>query len=220
MSETITAYKGFDADWKCRDFQYEVGKTYTHGGRIEICSAGFHACEYPLDVFAYYTPNTSRFAIVEQTGDLARHDDDTKIASSGIKISAEIDLAGIIKAAIEYTFSRANPVEPNSAASATGERGAASATGERGAASATGESGAASATGWSGAASATGLHSVAMACGQDGRALASLSGAIVLVNRADNGAIRHIRASKVGENGIRPDCFYVLDDTGNFQEAT
>lgn len=28
--ETIIAYKGFDKDWKCRGFQYEVGMRREH----------------------------------------------------------------------------------------------------------------------------------------------------------------------------------------------
>ena len=43
--------------------------------------------------------------------------------------------------------------------------------------------------------------------------------AIVLSNRDDEGVIHHIRASKVGENGIKPDTWYSLDDSGNFVEA-
>jgi hypothetical protein len=38
------------------------------------------------------------------------------------------------------------------------------------------------------------------------------------VNRTDDGAIRHIRASKVGENGIESGKWYTLDDTGAFVE--
>jgi DNA invertase Pin-like site-specific DNA recombinase len=35
-----------------------------------------------MDVWAYYGPGDSRFAIVEQSGDLARHEGDSKIASA------------------------------------------------------------------------------------------------------------------------------------------
>ena len=96
----ITTYKGFGMDWKCRDFQYELGKFYEHKGSAVACESGFHACEYPLDVFRYYAPATSRFAVVEQSGELSRHSDDSKVASSKIKVSAELNLAGLIKAAI------------------------------------------------------------------------------------------------------------------------
>ena len=198
--EVIESFKGFDSNLRCRYFQYEIGKTYRHDGEIKACGSGFHACEYPLDVFRYYPPADSRFARTTQTGQTDREQDsDSKVASSEITIKAEISIADLIKAAIEYTFKRAKPVDPASPASATGVRGAASATGD------------------SGAASATGDHSVAIATGFYGRAMAGPSGAIVLVNRDDNGAIRHIRASNVGENGIEPNVWYTLNDAGEFE---
>ncbi|GAB3416808.1 hypothetical protein GCM10027318_34180 [Massilia agilis] len=235
--EVIVSYKGFDQNWRCRGFQYALGETFTHDGKVEACASGFHACEYPLDVLNYYPPAGNKFAIVEQSGELSRHSEDTKVASKVLKVSAEITLPGLIKAAIEYTVSRCNPVDPESpayskeaqgAASATGTRGAASATGYSGAASATGDSGAASATGTrgaasatgdSGAASATGPHSVAMASGYAGRAMAGETGAIVLVYRNDEDQLVHIRASKVGDNGIKAGVWYSLDAEGQFVEC-
>ena len=169
----ITTYKGFDKNLQCRGFQYAIGQTYQHEGPVEACAGGFHACEHPLNVFSYYAPAGSRFAVVEQGGELSRHIDDTKVASRTITIKAEIDLPGLIRAAIEYTFSRAKTVDPKSPASATGTRGAASATGYSGAASATGDCGAASATGTRGAASATGDCGAASATGYSGAASAS-----------------------------------------------
>ena len=217
---TIITYKGFDKDLKCRGFQYEVGQTYQHEGPVEACSGGFHACEHPLNVFSYYPPAAgSRFAVVEQSGDLSRHGEDTKVSSRTITIKAELDLPGLIRAAIEYTFSRANPVDPESPASATGDQGAASATGYWGAASATGYRGAASATGDQGAASATGDRGAAISVGYKGRAMASDTGAIVLAYRNEDGEIIHIRASKVGDNGIKAGVWYSLDKDGEFFEV-
>ena len=217
--EVVTAYKWFDANMQCRGFQFAVGETYTHDGPVKACESGFHSCEYPLDIFSYYLPAGARFATVEAVGDISRHGDDSKLASRSITVKSELSLAGLIKAAVEYTTSRCNPVDPGSPASATGHRGAASATGHRGAASATGDYSAASATGTQGAASATGTHSVACGLGYGSRAMAGESGAVVLVRRADNGSITHIRASKVGENGIEPGVWYTLDERGEFQRA-
>ncbi|KCB25999.1 hypothetical protein [Bordetella hinzii] len=228
QEEVVTSYKAFNADLTCtggdKPFQYEVGKTYEMKGPIKACDRGFHACEYPLNVFDYYPPAGSRFALVEQGGKISREGSDTKLASSRITIKAEIGLAGLIKAAIEYTFSRAKPEGETAtgyrgAASATGYRGAASATGYQGAASATGYQGAASATGDQGAASATGDQGAAMACGYAGKAMGALGNALFLVYRDDDYVIRKAAAAIVGENGIKPDTWYSLSAEGEFIEA-
>ena len=171
-------YKGFDKNMQCRGFRYEVGKEYETEDAA-ACKTGFHACEYPLDVLKYYVPAESRYAVVEQSGKISKSGEDTKVASTKIKIVAEIGIAGLVKAAVEYTKTRAkeepggNATGYQGAASATGNQGAASATGDHGAASATGYQGAASATGYLGAASATGDHGAASAAGYQGAASAT-----------------------------------------------
>ena len=58
-----------------------------------------------------------------------------------------------------------------------------------------------------------------MNIGVYGMAKAGQDGAIVLCNHDSDYNIRHIRASKVGENGVKPDTWYVLDDNGEFKEV-
>jgi len=226
-TDKITTYKGFDKNLACRGFQYEIGKTYTMEG-AKACEYGFHACEYPLDVFGYYAPAGNKFAIVEQSGTLSRHNADTKVASSVIAVSAEIDIAGMVKAAIGYTVSKCDPVK---AKHSTGTRSASSATGYRSASSATGDQSASSATGYRSASLSTGYlasasvekdnsHSVAIAAGELGKAKGAVGCAIVLVNRCpETGAIRHIKAAKVGEEGIKAGVFYMLNDNGEIVES-
>ena len=202
-------YKGMDLNMKCRGFQYEVGKEY-ETERAEVCESGFHACEYPLDVFNYYPPVGSRFFEVEQSGDMSRSDDDTKVASTKIKIGAEIGIAGLVKAAIEYTKERCTE-EPGGRS--TGDQGAASATGYRGAASATGDQG---------AASATGKAAVALACGVDSMANGSLGCAICVVERGEwdgeTYPIKAIKAAIVDGKKIKADTWYTLKG-GKFVEV-
>ena len=176
MGESIKTYKGFNKNMTCRGFQYEEGKEYEEE-IVEVCDHGFHACEYPLDCLNYYYPNESVYHEVEQSGEIQKHNDDTKVASTKIKIGAEISIAGLVKAAIEYTVKRvkkdAESDEKHGASSATGDYGASSATCTYGASSATGDYGASSATGTCGASSATGDYGASSATGDYGASSAT-----------------------------------------------
>ncbi|HGT3140146.1 TPA: hypothetical protein ACM2X8_005068, partial [Pseudomonas aeruginosa] len=104
--EVVTAYKGFKQDLTCRGYQFEIGGTYKHEGEVEACASGFHSCEYPLDVFGYYATGDSRFAIVKASGQLSRHDDDSKIASATLVVEAEISMPTMISKAIDWIMAR------------------------------------------------------------------------------------------------------------------
>ena len=211
-------YKGMNKDMTCLGFQYEVGKEY-ETDKAEACKCGFHACEYPLDVFNYYPPAGSRFFEVEQSGEVRKNDDDSKVASTKIKIGAELSISGLVKAAVEFTKERCTQGEGEKA---TGDYGAASATGARGAASATGDYGAASATGYQGAASATGKDSIAVASGVEGKAMGALGCAICLLERGEwNGEtcpIVSVKAAIVDGTIIKPGVWYTLKG-GEFVEV-
>ncbi|CRR74769.1 hypothetical protein FEM13_31985 [Pseudomonas aeruginosa] len=202
--EVVTAYKGFKQDLTCRDYQFEIGGTYKHEGEVEACSSGFHSCEYPLDVFGYYAPGESRFAIVKASGQLSRHDDDSKIASATLVVEAEISMPTMISRALDWIMSK---VDKSVEQTVVGET--ASNTGNRSAASNTGDYS---------AAEVSGKESVAASLGIEGRARASAGSAIVLCHRDDEGRLIHIRASKVGENGVEPDTWYQLNAEGEFVE--
>ena len=104
-------------------------------------------------------------------------------------------------------------------AATTGYRANAATTGEWANAATTGEGANAATTGeWANAAT-SGEHAVAAALGIEGKAKAGVSGAIVLCYRNDDGELIHIRASKVGENGVKPDVWYALDEAGEFIEC-
>ena len=172
----MKAFKGFNKDLTCRGYQYEEGKEF-HTERAECCDTGFHACEYPLDCFGYYDPAHSVFHEVELSGEMDKSGDNTKVCATDIKIGARISIAGLVKAAIEFTMSKVNKEaksdERHGFASATGYRGASSATGNYGASSATGNCGASSATGNYGASSATGNYGASSATGNYGASSAT-----------------------------------------------
>ena len=126
MEEIIKSYKGFNKDMTCKNKQYEVGKDYEEDKAV-ACECGMHACEYPLDCFKYYPPSKSVYYEVEQSGDISRHDDDSKIASTKMHIGAQLSIAGIVNAAIKYTKEKIETTCIESKAATAGDYGAATA---------------------------------------------------------------------------------------------
>ncbi|EDJ2575532.1 hypothetical protein CGD73_21990 [Salmonella enterica subsp. enterica serovar Kentucky] len=290
MTKEIVTFKGFNKDLTCRDFQFAIGETFHHDGKVEACGSGFHACECPFDVFSYYPPAESRYAETISFGVIDREEEgDTKIASASITIKSELTLPQFIQRGIEWIWSKidksleqqimtgnrsaatntgnrsaatntgdwsaATNTGYQSAATNTGNRSAATNTGNRSAATNTGNRSAATNTGYQSAATNTGnrsaatntgyrsaatntgyqsaatntgdlsaaevsgSQSVAASLGIEGKARASEGGAIVLCYRDEDGELIHIRASKVGENGIMPDIWYQLNEDGEFVEC-
>ena len=227
-NKPIIAYKGFDADMTCRGFQYEIGKTYEHNGDISLCESGFHACRCPLDVFGYYPPTDSVYALVEMSGEHDHGND--KTVSSKITIKAGVSIAELVNAHVEYVREQVRDVDANtgdqsaatntgyqSAATNTGYRSAATNTGDQSAATNTGYRSAATNTGDQSAATVEGADSIAVAIGYQGKAKACKGSWVVLAERNDEGEILCVRTGKAGED-IKPDVFYMLID-GEFARA-
>ena len=224
MEQKIKAYKAFDKDLSCRGFKYEVGKEYEETGDIKACEKGFHACPYPLDVFSYYTPAGSRFCEVEQSGKIDDSESD-KVCSSKIRIGAELDIRGLVKAAVSYVKERctnecnAKPGKPATAgyrgAATAGYRGAATA-GDSGAATA-GNSGAATAGNY-GAATArgkasTGSNGLSVARGKNVQVKGGIGAILVIAEeRDDTYDIVDWKAVVVDGEVVKADTWYRLEN--------
>ena len=213
----VKAYKGFDKDLKCRGRQYTEGVEDHVSDVARLCKEGVHACERPLDVFEYYDPADSVYHEVELAGVLDEHKEGNKICGTDIKVKGKLDIAGLVKAQIEYTkFHCTNEhTAGNHGTASAGNRGAAS-VGEFGAASA-GYGGAASA-GEFGSATSRGKSSVGkngIACSRSENARVKGGMGAVLVcaqeNKYDCG-IKTWAAGVVDGVTILPDVWYKADN--------
>ena len=213
----MKAYKGFNKDMTCRGFQYKEGETYTTD-RAKVCERGFHACEHPLDCLGYYEPGEgSVYHEVEMDGKIDKRPyGDTQIAATKITIGARLSIAGLVKAAIDYTMARIKPE-----AKADEAHGAASATGDSGAASATGYCGAASATGDRGAASAENETAVAVGWGILAKAKGVKGAHIVLADWRETATSWKLHGAKllrIDGKKYKADTWYTLKD-GKVEEV-
>ena len=94
----MIGYKVFDPDWRCRGFQYEVGRTYELEGEIELCQRGFHFCKDLASCFGYYDFNpNNKIAIVEALGKIQESDGDSKCCTSKITIVRELSWSEVLE---------------------------------------------------------------------------------------------------------------------------
>ena len=91
----IKGYKVFNSDWTCKGFQYEVGKTFTHNGNIEMCGKGFHFCQKASNCFDYYKfDSKNKVAEVEAIGLVETNEN--KSVTDKITIIREIPWAELL----------------------------------------------------------------------------------------------------------------------------
>ena len=85
--------KGYKASINgiCRDFKFEVGKTYEIEGELELCKNGFHFCKTIADTGNYYNYHESNIYFeVESVGEVVSEEND-KYATNKIKILSIVD---------------------------------------------------------------------------------------------------------------------------------
>ena len=196
----MKAYKGFNKDMTCRGFQYKEGETY-ETDKAELCESGFHACLDPIDCFGYYAPGQSVFREVELDDVSEKRGNDSKIVAKKIKIGAEVSIAGIVKAHVEYVnehivdTKKVSNDKDYSAATNTGDASAATNTGKGG---------------------------VAIVTGYKSKAKGAVGSAICVCERGDwNGEeypLLAIKAAIIDGEVLKANTFYMLVN-GEFVEA-
>jgi len=201
-AESITAFKGFDANLRCRDYQFEIGRTETHKGRVEACDSGFHACTYPLDVLSYYPlGGGNRYARVELSGATSKHGGDSKIAAEHLLVAEEIGMGGLINASLDCLFKEAEINKEDYSTLA-----------------ASGDSSTLAASGYSSKLAASGYSSTLAASGYSSKAKAGTNGAIALAYY--DGSRPRFAVGYVGEDGVKADTWYAADaKTGKLVEV-
>ncbi len=162
---TMKAYKGFNKDMTCRGFQFEEGKTYEEK-EAKLCHSGFHACEYPLDVFGYYNPADSVFHEVELEDVDPSRESDSKVSAKKINIGVRLSIARMVDLSVQYTHSKIDKTKKQhimkgncSASTNTGDYSASTNTGNRSASTNTGNHSASTNTGYCSASTNTGDYS-------------------------------------------------------------
>ena len=192
----IKSYKGMDKNMRCLGFQYKNGETY-ETDKADVCNFGFHACESPLDVFGYYPPCDSRYFEVEQDGELSKGGNDSKVASTRIKIGAEIGIPGLVRAHIDFVKSRTTTEHTDPGRATAGNSGAATARGSV----------------------SVGENGCGLVRGNNIKARGGLGAILVIcIEKEHSYNIKEWKASVVDGVNLKPDVWYTLKD-GEFVEA-
>ena len=217
----MIGYKGFDQNWRCRDKQYEVGKTYEEEKAV-LCQEGMHFCENPFDVFTYYSSSDrARYAEVEADDVSPEKDIDSKRVCKKLTIKAELNIIGIVKAGMAYIKEHIDvekikeKVLLNSSTAATsGNSSTAATSGYRSTAATSGYRSTAATSGYSSTAATSGNSSTAATSGYSSTAATSGNSSTAIVEGDDSIAISvGIEGRAKGAVG----CWLVLSEWGKVE---
>ena len=174
-----------------------------------------------VDWDAAKVSNTGDWSAATNTGyrSAATNTGDWSVATNTSSRSAATDTGNRSVATNTGDWSVATNTGYRSVATNTGNRSVATNTGDLSVATNTGYRSVATNTGYRSVAEVSGEQSIAVSLGWQSKAKASIDGAIVCVYRNDDGELIHIKASKVGENNIKADTWYTLDEFGEFIEV-
>ena len=102
----MKAYKA-TYDFKCKNLTFEIGKTYTHEGKLILCQQGFHFCKNPDDLFDYYPykPNL-KILEIEVLRDVI--DEGNKSVTNKLKVLREILFSEWNNIFTKYQFVKRN----------------------------------------------------------------------------------------------------------------
>jgi hypothetical protein len=89
-------YKVTGPDMMCRDFQFELNKTYIHDGNIELCRSGFHFCLIANNCFNYYSFDSSNRVFEITFGDSVFHGEDKSVTNT-ITLIRELSWDEVLK---------------------------------------------------------------------------------------------------------------------------
>ena len=243
----MKAYKGFDKEMKCRGFQFKEGETYEEDC-AELCKAGFHACENPIDVFRYYAPGESVYHEVDIDGvSPERQKDDSKVCGKKIRIGAAISLRDIIRAGVNMDIEIASKNVKNAAtsgvyspaatsghsshaatsgdyspAATSGVYSPAATSGHSSHAATSGDYSPAATSGDSSPAATSGKDSIAAAIGRNSKAKSSIGNWIVLAEYGEWDGITYpvlcVKCGKIDGESLKPNVWYRLEN-GEFVET-
>jgi hypothetical protein len=194
----MKGYKAFDKEMKCRDKQYEVGKTYEENEAI-LCEKGIHFCENPLDVLNYYNVCESRFAEIEADNVSDEKSKDSKRVAKKVKIETELSLKGFINTAFKFLFEKTE--NDNDVQAASGDYSQLAASGDYSQLAASGDGS---------KCDVSGKNSIACSIGTNGRAMGALGCWLVLSEFDDKGNIICVKSAKVDGKKIKADVWYML----------
>ena len=222
-AKSVHGVKALDKDFKCRGFQFEVGKEYTTN-KAKICEKGFHLCLNPLDVLNYYDLTECRFAEVEGFGQQDKATDDTKMAFTGIRILKELSLNEYLKLCENHLINLTKASSGDYAQQASsGDYAQQASSGDYAKQASSGDYAQQASSGDNAKHEVNGKNSVAMACGINSKIKGIKGTWISLAEWGKNKRGEYVclccKSARIDGKKLKENMFYKLEK-GKFIEAT